>query len=345
MIVCLMEMADSADMPITARAFWVAEPGRGELRDETLLPPRDDEVLVETSVSAVSRGTEALVFSGRVPESQYLAMRCPAQVGDFPAPVKYGYASVGVIVSAGRASQALIGRRVFSLFPHQNRYVVPAAQTVPVPDSVPDARAALAANMETALNALWDAGPRIGDRIVVIGAGAVGCLVAALAAGIPATEVTLVDINPARAGIAASLGVAFASPTEACGDADIVFHASGSGEGLTTALSLAGFEARLIELSWYGDKPVTIPLGEDFHTRRLTLVSSQVGHVATARRARRSRRDRLAQALRLLEDARFDALLGGEVAFADLPEEMQRLASGPADALCRIVRFDSVEQP
>lgn len=323
-----------------AQAFWTVAPGRGELRAETLPPPAGDEVAVETLFSAISRGTEGLVFRGEVPESQYLAMRCPAQSGDFPAPVKYGYASVGRIAAAGHAAALAAGTRVFSLFPHQDRYVVPAAQVVPVPDAVPDRRAALAANMETALNALWDGGPRIGDRIVVVGAGVVGSCVAALAAGVPATAVTLVDTNPARSAVAQCFGAAFALPPDAPGDADLVFHASGSEAGLATALRVAGFEAQLVELSWYGDRAVRVPLGEDFHARRLTLLSSQVGHVATARRSRRSRRERLQQALALLADARFDCLIDGDIAFADLPEAMPRIADPAEDVLCRLVRYD-----
>lgn len=333
-------MTDPESGRLAARAYWIAAPGRGELRAETLAPPTGDEALVATRVSAISRGTEALVFGGRVPESQYLAMRCPAQAGDFPAPVKYGYASVGTVVAAGRTAPLALGTRVFSLFPHQDRYVVPVAQLHPIPAGVPDDRAALAANMETALNALWDGAPRIGDRIVVVGAGVVGCCVAALAAGIPATTVTLVDRNPARAALAEAFGAVFALPDDAPGDADLVFHASGSGAGLATALRLAGFEARIVELSWYGDAPVSVPLGEDFHPRRLTLVSSQVGHVAAERRARRSRRERLAQALALLADPRYDRLLDGQVAFADLPAAMARIADPTEDVLCRLVRYD-----
>lgn len=338
-----MPATEPASGLLSAQAFWIAEPGRGELRAHTLSPPAGDEVLVATRFSAISRGTEALVFAGRIPESQYSAMRCPAQAGDFPAPVKYGYASLGTIVAVGRGAEPEIGTRVFSLYPHQDRYVVPAAQTVPVPDAVPDRRAVLAASMETALNALWDAGPRIGDRIAVVGAGVVGCCIAALAAAMPATRVTLVDINPARATVAATLGAAFAPPEAAAGDADIVFHASGSGAGLTTALGLAGFEATLVEVSWYGDRPVSVPLGEDFHARRLTLLSSQVGHVAPARRARRSRRDRLRQAIALLADARYDCLIDGEVAFSDLPSAMMRIADPHEDVLCRIVRYDPAD--
>jgi 2-desacetyl-2-hydroxyethyl bacteriochlorophyllide A dehydrogenase len=320
-----------------ARAFWIVAPGRGELREETLPVPGMEEVLVRALASGISRGTESLVFMGRVPENQYRAMRCPFQAGDFPAPVKYGYASVGV-VEAGPAG--LIGRRVFALHPHQNRYVVPADAVVPLPDDVPEKRAVLAANMETAVNALWDGAPRIGDRIAVVGAGTVGCLVAALAARIPGTAVELIDIDPARAALAAALGCRFAHPENAAREVDLVIHASGSAAGLATALSIAGFEATVLELSWYGNAAVAAPLGEAFHAKRLTLRSSQVGSVATLRRARWSHRRRLTLAVDLLRDPVFDHLLSGECAFADLPATMAALATNPSGALCHVVRYD-----
>lgn len=319
-----------------ARAFWVERPGLGAIRPEPLPAPGEDAALVRALASGISRGTESLVFRGRVPESQYAAMRCPFQAGDFPGPVKYGYASVG-IVEAGPA--ALRGRRVFCLHPHQDRYVVPADALLPVPDDVPDARAVLAANLETAVNGLWDAAPRIGDRIAVVGAGTVGGLAAALAARLPGTRVELVDVAPARAALAERIGARFALPDRAEGEADLVIHASGSAEGLATALRLAGFEATVLELSWYGDAAVAAPLGEAFHSRRLTLRASQVGAVATARRARWDRRRRLALALDLLADPVFDAFLDGESAFEELPATMPRLAAGSGAMLCHVVRY------
>jgi threonine dehydrogenase-like Zn-dependent dehydrogenase len=319
-----------------ARAFWVAEPGRGEIRTTTLPPPASGEVLVRSLASGISRGTESLVFRGLVPASQHAAMRCPFQEGDFPAPVKYGYASVG-IVEAG--PETLLGRRVFCLYPHQDCYVVPEAAVLPVPDAVPDARAVLAANMETAVNGLWDAAPRLGDRIAVVGAGVVGCLAASLAARLPGTRVELIDIDPDRASLAAALGCRFAAPESATPEADLVIHASGSEAGLATALRLAGFEATVLEMSWYGDRSVTVPLGEQFHARRLTLRSSQVGAVATVQRARWSHRRRLALALELLTDPVYDRLLTGACRLAELPAVLAGLAAAPAGALCQVVRY------
>jgi 2-desacetyl-2-hydroxyethyl bacteriochlorophyllide A dehydrogenase len=319
-----------------ARAFWIAAPGHGEIRTAVLRPPGPGEVLVKTLCSGISRGTESLVFRGLVPASQRMAMRGPFQEGEFPGPVKYGYASVGR-VETGPAE--LQGRRVFCLHPHQDRYVVPIDAVTPLPEAVSDARGVLAANMETAVNALWDATPRLGDRIAVVGAGVVGCLVAALAARLPGVRVELIDTDPRRAAVAAQLGCDFAAPAQAMGDADLVIHASGNPDGLATALGLAGFEATVLEMSWYGDRMVPAPLGQAFHARRLTLRSSQVGAVATAQRARWSHRRRMTLALDLLADPVFDILLSGTSPFEELPATLARLAGTPDGVLCHVVSY------
>ncbi len=329
MTVC--ETADHAD------AFWVTGPRRGELRREVLLAPRPDDVLVRTLYSGISRGTEALVFDGTVPPSEHERMRAPFQCGDFSFPVKYGYINVG-LVEAGPSD--LVGQTVFCLYPHQSRYVVPAAAVHPLPEDVEPERAVLAANLETAVNGLWDAAPRLGDRIAVVGGGTLGCLCAWLAARVPGSKVELVDTNPARATVAAELGVGFATPENATPDADLVVHCSGHGEGLVTALSLAGFESLVLELSWYGDRSVRLPLGAAFHARRLRLVSSQVGTVASAQRARWDYSRRMALALELLADARLDVLITGEDSFADLPAVMARQSRSPGDTLCHRIRYD-----
>ncbi len=325
-----------AAMTIEARAFWLEQPGRGILRTTTLPEPKPGEVLVRALTSGISRGTESLVFNGAVPESQYQAMRCPFQDGDFPGPVKYGYASVGIVEDG---APAMKDKRVFCLYPHQDFYIVPADSVVPVPDAVPDARAALAANMETALNAKWDSGAWIGDRIAVVGAGVVGCLVASLLKGLSKVRLQLIDIDPRRAAIAAKLGCDFALPADAKGDNNLVIHTSASEAGLATALSLAAFEATVLELSWYGDKRIAVPLGENFHSKRLTLRASQVGAVAPSRRATVTHRERLIAALDLLADPVYDHLITGESRFADLPQTMTRLATAPDGALCEIVRY------
>ncbi|MGP4023476.1 zinc-dependent alcohol dehydrogenase [Actinomadura sp. 3N407] len=319
-----------------ARAFWIRSPGEGEIRDVVLPEPGPGEVLVRTVRSGVSRGTESIVFRGGVPPNQHAIMRAPFQDGTFPGPVKYGYLNVGVVE---HGPSGLAGRHVFCLYPHQTRYVVPAGAVCPVPDGVPPERAVLAGTVETAVNALWDAAPLVGDRIAVVGAGMVGCSVAGVLAGFPGADVQLVDTDPSRAGVARALGVRFVLPDEAESGCDLVVHASATEAGLARSLELLAPEGEVVELSWYGDRRISVPLGEFFHSRRLTVRGSQVGAVPPARRARRSFADRLALALRLLSDPAFDALITGESAFGDLPRIMPRLASGELPALCHRITY------
>ena len=325
-------------MPREAWAFWLREPGVGELRPVELAPPGPDDVVVRTLRSAVSRGTESLVFTGRVPPGQRETMRAPFQDGDFPGPVKYGYLSVGVVEDG---PPGLLGRTVFCLHPHQTAYVVPASAVTVVPPEVPAARAVLTGLVETAVNALWDAGPLLGDRVAVVGAGAVGCCVARLLARIPGVAVTLVDVDPSRSEVASALGVGFALPEAAPAGRDLVVHTSATSAGLQRSLELLAPEGTVIELSWYGADETTLSLGGSFHSGRLTVRASQVGTVAPARRGRRTGADRLRLALDLLRDPRFDALLTGESPFAELPAVLPRLVSGELPALCHTLTYEA----
>jgi threonine dehydrogenase-like Zn-dependent dehydrogenase len=320
-----------------AQAYWLREPGVGEIRPVTLPEPQDGDVRVRTLRSAVSRGTETLVFRGGVPPDQHAAMRAPFQEGDFPGPVKYGYLNVGV-VEEGAAG--LRGHTVFCLYPHQTAYVVPAGAVTVVPEGVPAARAVLAGTVETAVNALWDAAPLLGDRVAVVGAGMVGCCVARLLSRFPAVGVTLVDVDRDRADIAAAMGVEFALPADASGGCDLVLHTSATSAGLQRSLDLLAPEGTVIDLSWYGDTEVRLALGGRFHSARLGLRASQVGAVSPARRGSRTRSDRMALALELLRDPAFDALLTGQSPFRELPDVMARLAAGRLSALCHSITYD-----
>src|SRR5262245_43372129 len=319
-----------------ARAFWIAAPGRGEIRTEPVPALSGGQVRVRAEYSGISRGTEALVFQGRVPSSERQRMRAPFQAGEFPAPVKYGYCSVGVVEEG---PDNLLRGHVFALYPHQTRYVVASDAVHLIPENVPPARAVLAANLETAINAMWDARPHIGDRIAIVGGGTVGCLAAYLAGRMAGCNVELVDVNPRRAEVAQALGVRFATPEAASENADVVVHASGSASGLDVALRLAGFESTIVEASWFGEGTVPAPLGGAFHARRLTLRSSQVGHVAVMQRARWDSRRRMAFALALLADPVLDVLITGESEFDALPRVMADLAASPGDALCHRIRY------
>jgi hypothetical protein len=321
---------------MNAHAFWIASPSRGEIRPETLPDPSSGEVIVRALFSGISRGTEVLVFRGRVPVGEYRRMRAPFQSGEFPGPVKYGYASVGEVE---RGPAELEGRRVFVLHPHQTRYVVPASSVYELPSPVPAERAVLAANMETAINGLWDARAQVGDRIAVIGGGTIGCLVAWLAGQMPGCDVELVDVNPAREDVARALGVRYASPETASGAADVVVHASGTAAGLAAAIRIAAFESTIVELSWHGSQQVPLELGGRFHSQRLTLKSSQVGSVAESQRSRWTIRRRMELAVAMLDNPVLDRLITGESAFEDLPAVMERLASEPGDALCHRIRY------
>jgi threonine dehydrogenase-like Zn-dependent dehydrogenase len=320
-----------------AHAFWLRAPGCGEIRPVTLPLPRDDEVMVRTLRSGVSRGSETLVFRGGVPPGQYAAMRAPFQEGEFPGPVKYGYLSVGT-VEQGPAE--LCGRTVFCLYPHQTAYVVPAAAVTVVPEGVPPARAVLTGTVETAVNALWDAAPLIGDRVTVVGAGMVGCCVARLLSLLPAVQVTLVDVDADRADVAAALGVDFALPGDAADGRDLVVHASATSAGLQRSLDLLVPEGTVIDLSWYGDTDVRLSLGGAFHARRLGIRASQVGTLSPARSTRRSTADRLALALDLLRDPAFDVLVTEQSRFCELPDVMAQLAAGSLPALCHTITYE-----
>lgn len=319
-----------------ATALWITGQCRSELRTAPEPTLNTGEVLVRTLFSAISRGTERLVFEGRVPASEHERMTCPMQDGTFPFPVKYGYCAVGEVVTG---PDDLIGRTIFALHPHQDVFTAPAAMVTPVPAHIPPKRATLAANMETALNALWDAGAGPADRIVVIGAGLIGCLVAHLAARLPGARVTLVDIDETRRDLAAKLGLDFALPAQLSDEADIAFHTSAAPSGLDTAIASVGLEGKVVEMSWYGDAPTPVKLGGTFHSRRISLLSSQVGQVSPSRRARWTYADRIAAAIALLNDPRLDALVEDEISFQELPARLGDILAPGASGLAPVVRY------
>ncbi|TWI87090.1 threonine dehydrogenase-like Zn-dependent dehydrogenase [Roseibium hamelinense] len=322
-------------------ALWYVSPGKLEIKSEPVPNVGDRVAVVRALHSAISRGTERLIFHGKVPESEWERMRAPNQEGAFPFPVKYGYAAVGK-VEAGPIS--LIGARVFGLFPHQTVFVAEPDKLVKIPQNVPSDRAALAANMETALNALWDAMPSPGDHICVVGGGLVGLLTAYLCGQMPGTEVTVVDVNPGRRTVAHKLGLRFAMPTEAPKEQDLVFHTSANAGGLETAFKIAGTEAKIIEMSWYGVEKVDVQLGQDFHSRRLILKSSQVGSIRSDRQARWSFSRRLAKAMELLDDARLDCLVTHHVDFIELPSRLPHILDANADVIAAVVDYPASDE-
>ncbi len=322
-----------------ARALYYIAPQQAAIQQCALKPKHDPAVTpltIQTLFTGLSRGTERLVFEGKLPQSEWQRMRAPHQEGEFPFPVKYGYSAVGIVQSG---PHALAGQTVFGLFPHQDRVCAREDDVIPLPSNIPPRRAILGANMETALNGVWDAGATAGHKVLIIGSGVVGALLAAILSRMPGVRPALVDIRPERAELAQALGAEFFAPDEAPGGADIVFHTSASECGLRLALQCAAFEGRIVEMSWYGDRSISLPLGEAFHSQRLQLISSQVGHVAPSHRATWSHRDRLKAAIALLDDPRLDALVTEEIAFDDMPTELPRLLAPDAPGLATAIRY------
>ena len=325
----------------TTRQFWIQSIGHGEIVSAELPPRLDGQVLVRTLYSGISRGTESLVFRGRVPQSQFQAMRAPFQDGEFPAPIKYGYMNVGRVEEG---PEVLVGQTVFCLYPHQDLYCVPDSAVTVVPANVPPGRAILAANMQSAVNAVWDAGVSVGDHVVVIGAGVMGLLIAWVCRQLPGAHVVVIDIDPARETVARELGLTFLSQAPNATRADVVVHASGQPDGLVTALALAAVEATIVDVSWYGDTPVVLPLGEAFHSQRLTIRSSQVSRIPPDRVSRWSHARRAALAVELLADPALDLLITSESEFEDLPHVLATLSLDPPGALCHRVRYPDIQK-
>ncbi|MEM1265092.1 MAG: zinc-binding alcohol dehydrogenase [Pseudomonadota bacterium] len=319
-----------------ADTLWSTAQGVMEIREEEVTRS-ETGVLLRTLYSGVSRGTEATVLAGRVPPDLADAMRVPHQGGAFPFPVKYGYSLVGE-VSDGPPDMR--GKMAFALHPHQTQAALDRAAVHLLPDTLPPRRAVLTANTETALTVAWDAGAGPGDRVLVIGAGVVGLLVARVLRDLPGAEVTLLDQNLARSGVAARLGLALTDIAPS--DVDIAINASGSAAGLQRAIDAAGQEATVVEASWHGAGTQPLALGGAFHPRRLTLRSSQVGRIPPGRAPRWTHARRLATALNVLAEwPEVDALLGPEIAFPDAPRILPPLLAPGADALCPILTYET----
>lgn len=319
-----------------SEALWYTDRGQVEAKPSDIPPPAPGEVTVRALYSGMSRGTERLVLHGGVPRSEYQRMRCPNQEGDFPFPVKYGYALVGTVIDG---APEMNGRDVFALHPHQSLANVPAAFATLLPEGLPARRACLAANMETALNITWDGDLKAGQKVLIIGGGVLGLLTAALAATIPNTEVTVVDVLEARAETAHKMGAAFALPSEAPVNQDVVIHTSATEDGLVKALDCAGFEAKVVEASWFGERKIALPLGGAFHAQRLQIISSQVGAVAPSHRAEWPHARRMARALELLMDDKFDALITGEIPFAEAPRRLPAVLGGDSSDFMTVLRY------
>lgn len=302
--------------------LWHLSRSKSSLLKEVLVTPLPHQLVIKSLYSLVSTGTEKLVACGQVPLAMHQLMRVPSMGGDFNFPVKYGYSLVGQVLSEG----AHAGQLVHFLHPHQDALIVDSANISLVPKGIPAKRAALASNIETALNAVWDSGVSVGDRVVVCGFGMIGGLVARLLSLMPAVEVVVLEKNPYRIAQANQMG--FPTNPSTLQNFDYSFHTSGSSAGLQACIEAVGMEGKIIELSWYGTKPVQLQLGADFHYHRKQIISSQVGHVPFAKSARWDYQRRKQVVWELLKNPVFDAHITDEIAFADSPSFFEALRGG-----------------
>ena len=322
----------------TVLAYWVEAAGKGALRPTALPAPGPSDVVVCAEFSGISVGTERLVGNGLVPATSASTMACPGMVGSFALPICYGYSLVGTVDGG-----ALAGRRVFTMHPHQQRAVVASERVVALPESLPAPRATLLPNLETAWNAVHDAELRDGDRerVVVIGGGAIGLLLAFVLSRVANATVVLADIDASRRRFASALpwiGDVVAPDGVEPGRFAVAFHTSATSDGLQLAIDAVGFEGRVIELSWYGSKPVTVRLGESFHHQRKRITASQVATIAASHRAA-GRAARTAAVLDLLADPALDRLLAAPIPFERLPEAFARIYRGETIEPCPVVAY------
>lgn len=320
-------MNEQANSSLSAHGLWLVDKRKYQILPVPLPNGTNkSDIVLKMRVSGVSRGTERLVFNAQVPETEYERMRAPRQTGHFPYPVLYGYCAVADIIDG---PAALIGRSAFCLNPHQDYFTAPLEALTFLPETLPARRAVLLANMETALNGIWDSGISAGDKVTVIGAGVIGLLIGFLASRIPATTITVIDTQD-RSKLAGLFGCQFETTPQQGLEADVVFHCSASDSGLQTAFACAGMDSAIVEMSWYGNKSLTLNLGGAFHSKRLRLIGSQVGQIPATHKARWTYQRRMDRALALLDDPRLDELLTHAIAFTDAPQALPSLLDDPA---------------
>jgi hypothetical protein len=300
-----------------ARALWFVGPGHAVLRHETIAAHSAGEVCTVRSLySAVSGGSERLVLAGRVPADLHPSMRVPYMDGDFRFPVKYGYSLVGTVE---QGPQHLLGRVVHLLHPHQDICIVDSADVFPVPESIPAPRATLASNMETAVTAIWDARPLLGERVLIVGFGYIGALIGQILGAMPGIDLRIVELDDRRRELARKLGHHLEAPGGNT-EFDLAIHTSGSPAGLQEAIDRLGMEGRVVEVSWYGTTEATLRLGGTFHSQRKTIIASQVSHLPAFQTPRWDRLRRKQLVFSLLRDPAFDHLLSDPIPFEQLPE-------------------------
>jgi 2-desacetyl-2-hydroxyethyl bacteriochlorophyllide A dehydrogenase len=323
-----------------AAAVWFPRARVVELRTETLPEPGPDEVRVRAVLSAISQGTEMLVYRGEVDAG--LALDLPTLAGGYGFPLKYGYASVGRAVAVGRDVRAVSeGDLVFALHPHQDEYVLSESLVRHLPDRTTPEQGVFVANLETAINVVLDAKPRLGEVVAVFGQGVVGLLITQLLRRSGA-RVVAVEPSALRRSFAERCGAELAiTPQDGTvlrrltrgRGADLAIDASGSPSALQEAIDSVALEGTVVVCSWYGEKPVPLDLGGLFHRRRVRLVSSQVGRIDPSLAPRWDRERRLELATSLLGELVLADLITHRIPFARAADAYALLDGGDAETV------------
>jgi 2-desacetyl-2-hydroxyethyl bacteriochlorophyllide A dehydrogenase len=337
----------------SCESIWFPKAQSVELRAESLSSPGPEEVRIEALASGISHGTEMLVYRGQVPAD--LPLDLPTLRGSFAFPVKYGYASVGRVAEAGNAVTGVeAGDTVFVLHPHQTAYVVPASLATRLPADLPPEHGVFLANVETGVNVLLDARPRLGDRVIVFGQGVIGLVLTQLLRRVGVGRVIGVDPIPARRRLARELGADEALPPEEATPAavraltggigaDLAIEASGNPAALAAAVESVGQEGTVVVPSWYGTKPVCLPLGGSFHRGRVRIVSSQVGALDPALAPRWDRARRQALAIDMLARLQLDPLITHRIPFARAADAYALIDRHPEDVVQVVLTYGDAD--
>ena len=318
----------------TAQSFWVNKK-RGSIKKELLNQSLgNDELLVKAYYSGISYGTEKIVHDSQVPANQYEFMRAPHQVGEFNKEVKYGYLSVGKVVVGPKS---MMNKMVYTMFPHQSMYILKSSLATLIPSHIPYKRALLTANMETAINAMWDSQPSIGDNTYVIGAGIVGILMAYVLSSTFGIKVTVIDNNASKKKLCKFFNIDFENNINCIKDPDIIFECSGNASVLSDLINNSTLETKICILSWYGKQQSKIKMGENCFSRRLEIIFSQVGNITPIQSKKWDNLSRRALALKLLDNKKLDSLIDKqEIKLKELPNFFKK---GNTNGLCKVVKY------
>ena len=317
---------------INTQSFWIKKKNNSYIKDHSINQAGKNELLIQTKYSGISYGTERVVYTGSVPDSQRELMRCPYQEGNFGSDVKYGYMNIGKVIDGPPGFK---GKYVYTLFPHQTYYILDKTEVTLIPESIPLKRCLLTANMETAINGMWDTLPSCGDKILVIGSGVVGFLMAYILKSIPGSEILLVDSDSKKNKYSKLFNINFKNKYKA----NIIYECSGNAKILDGLSKHVKDEAIICILSWYGDNISKVKFGEEFLSKRIKIIFSQVSKVSHNRSQYWDNVKRRELAIKMLNDDRLDNLIEKKIIkFSKLPLFFSQM-NNKQSFFCKVVDY------